>query len=107
MEIRRRPPNPPINVDILQYQIQHPEAEPRHILEKIVWQKEKEVNQRRELVPLVKLQSLVKEKAPPKDFLSALRHSPRQPALIAEVKKASPSKGIIREDFDPVAIAQA
>ena len=107
MEIRRRPPNPPINVDILQYQVQHPEAEPRHILEKIVWQKEKEVNQRRELVPLVKLQSLVKEKAPPKDFLMALHNSPRQPALIAEVKKASPSKGIIREDFDPVAIAQA
>ncbi|MEY2984029.1 MAG: Indole-3-glycerol phosphate synthase, partial [Cyanobacteriota bacterium] len=107
MEIRRRPPNPPINVDILQYQIQHPDAEPRHILEKIVWQKEKEVSQRRELVPLVKLQSLVKAQAAPKDFLAALRTSSRQPALIAEVKKASPSKGIIREDFDPVAIAQA
>ena len=42
MEIRRRPPNPAINVDILQYQVKHPEAEPRHILEAIVWQKEKE-----------------------------------------------------------------
>ncbi|MEB3228474.1 MAG: indole-3-glycerol phosphate synthase TrpC [Synechocystis sp.] len=107
MEIRRRPPNPPINVDILQYQIQHPEAEPRHILEKIVWQKEKEVNQRRELVPLVKLQHRVKDQAPPRDFLAALRNSSRHPALIAEVKKASPSKGVIRADFDPVAIAQA
>ncbi|MGA1623556.1 MAG: indole-3-glycerol-phosphate synthase TrpC, partial [Synechocystis sp.] len=83
MEIRRRPPNPPINVDILQYQIQHPEAEPRHILEKIVWHKEKEVSQRRELVPLVKLQHRVKDQAPPKDFLAALRNSSRQPALIA------------------------
>jgi indole-3-glycerol phosphate synthase len=107
MEIRRRPPNPPINVDILQYQIKHPEAAPRHILEEIVWHKEKEVAQRRELVPLVKLQSLVKDMTPPLDFVGALRQSPRQPALIAEVKKASPSKGIIRADFDPVAIAKA
>jgi indole-3-glycerol phosphate synthase len=107
MEIRRRPPNPPINVDILQYQIEHPEAAPRHILEEIVWHKEKEVAQRRELVPLVKLQSLVKDMASPLDFVGALRQSPRQPALIAEVKKASPSKGIIRADFDPVAIAKA
>lgn len=107
MEIRRRPPNPPIKVDILQYQIKHPEAAPRHILEEIVWHKEKEVAQRRELVPLVKLQSLVKDMTPPLDFVGALRQSPRQPALIAEVKKASPSKGIIRADFDPVAIAKA
>lgn len=63
--------------------------------------------QRRELVPLVKLQSLVKDMTPPLDFVGALRQSPRQPALIAEVKKASPSKGIIRADFDPVAIAKA
>ena len=107
MEIRRRPPNPPIKVDILQYQIKHPEAAPRHILEEIVWHKEKEVAQRRELVPLVKLQSLDKDMTPPLDFVGALRQSPRQPALIAEVKMASPSKGIIRADFDPVAIAKA
>lgn len=44
---------------------------------------------------------------PPRDFASALRRSPGDPIrVIAEVKKASPSRGIIREDFDPVAIAQ-
>ncbi len=106
MEIRRRPPNPAINVDILQYRINHPESAPRHILEEIVWHKEREVTQRRELVSLAALQGLVQDMAPPLDFVGALHRSFRQPALIAEVKKASPSKGVIRADFDPVAIAK-
>ena len=37
IKIRRRPPNAPVNVEYLRYQIKHPEAEPRHILEEIVW----------------------------------------------------------------------
>lgn len=107
MQIRRRPPNPTVKVEFLRYQIQHPEAEPRHILEKIVWQKEIEVEQRREKVSLLELQKAVKDLPIPKDFLGALKKSVRQPALIAEVKKASPSKGVIRADFDPVEIAKA
>jgi indole-3-glycerol phosphate synthase len=44
---------------------------------------------------------------PPRDFHAALRRGPNDPIrVIAEVKKASPSKGVIREEFDPVAIAQ-
>jgi indole-3-glycerol phosphate synthase len=107
MQIRRRPPNPSIICESLSYQITADDAEPRNILEKIVWHKEKEVDQRRETVPLADLKKLVDKAAPPLNFLAALRQGKTSPALIAEVKKASPSKGVFREDFDPVAIAQA
>jgi indole-3-glycerol phosphate synthase len=107
MDIRRRPPNPEVAVSSLTYQVKVPAAEPRNILEKIVWRKEQEVARLRAKMPLAELQRQVLNAAPPKDFLAALRNSHRAPALIAEVKKASPSKGVIREDFDPVAIAQA
>jgi indole-3-glycerol phosphate synthase len=107
IKIRRRPPNAPVNVVSLRYQIKHPEAEPRHILEEIVWQKELEVEKRRESTSLLDLQKAVKDSQPPRDFLGALKNSVRQPALIAEVKKASPSKGVICENFNPSKIAQA
>jgi indole-3-glycerol phosphate synthase len=106
LEIRRRPPNPPVKVASLQYGIPHPESEPRHVLEQIVWEKDKEVAAARERVPLDQLARQLEALPPTRDFVAALRASCRRPAVIAEVKKASPSKGVIREDFDPVAIAR-
>jgi indole-3-glycerol phosphate synthase len=107
MQIRRRPPNPAVAVQALRYQVKVPDAAPQHVLEEIVWQKEAEVDQLREFLPLLELRSKVQKVDPPKDFLAALCHGKTQPAVIAEVKKASPSKGVIRADFDPVAIAQS
>ena len=82
-------------------------TEPRHILEKIVWHKEQEVAQMQASLSFDELTSQIKEVPPAKNFLLALQSSPNHPSLIAEVKKASPSKGIIRADFDPVSIARA
>ncbi len=105
MQIRRRPPSQAINVSILCYQTALPDAAPNNILEEIVWQKEIEVDQMREKRPLAELQKQALTAPPTRDFVAALRQGKTNPALIAEVKKASPSKGILRADFDPVAIA--
>ena len=106
MEIRRRPPNPSVRVAHLEYGTPHPDEKPRHILEEIVWEKDREVTAARERVNLDQLKTQVAKLPATRDFVAALRASCRKPAVIAEVKKASPSKGVIREDFDPVAIAQ-
>lgn len=107
MQIRRRPPNPAIAVEALSYKIKADDAEPRNILEKIVWHKDKEIDKMREVVPLVDLRKQLGDAPAPLNFLAALRHGKTSPALIAEVKKASPSKGVFREQFNPVEIAQA
>ena len=107
MEIRRRPPNPKVRVAHLEYAVPHDDEEPRHILEKIVWAKDREVEAARSKVPLETLKKQIANLPPTRDFRTALTSAQRKPAVIAEVKKASPSKGVIREDFDPVAIAAA
>ncbi len=106
MQIRRRPPNPSFAVSYLKYQVAVPGAEPQNILEEIVWQKELEIDQMREKLPLQELQKQALTAPPTRDFVAALRQGKTKPALIAEVKKASPSKGVLRRDFDPIAIAQ-
>ncbi|MDZ8134004.1 MAG: indole-3-glycerol phosphate synthase TrpC [Nostoc sp. DedQUE04] len=105
MQIRRRSPNPAISVSMLRYQAAVPDAAPNNILEEIVWHKEVEVDQMRERLPLRELQHQALSAPPTRDFVAALRQGKTKPALIAEVKKASPSKGVLRADFDPVAIA--
>lgn len=107
MQIRRRQPNPAVDIKSLRYQVALPDAQAQHILEEIVWHKEKEIAQMRERLPLPDLQRQVLSAPGPRDFLAALKQGKTRPALIAEVKKASPSKGILRADFDPVAIASA
>lgn len=74
------------------------------ILEKIVADNQSELEARKRSFPVAALQRAASEQPAPLDFASALRGERVQ--LIAEVKKASPSKGIIRPDFNPVEIAR-
>jgi indole-3-glycerol phosphate synthase len=107
MKIRRRPPSSSVNVGPLEYQIIVPDSQPEHILEEIVWYKEREIPSMRDKLPLDQLKKRVTTMAAPLDFLGALKQGKTTPALIAEVKKASPSKGVIRADFDAVEVAEA
>ncbi|MFM2304233.1 MAG: hypothetical protein RLZZ135_1643 [Cyanobacteriota bacterium] len=78
-----------------------------NFLEEIFRYKQEEVVQLQQHYDLKDLQKQTKKASPCHNFQQALQQSNQQPSLIAEVKKASPSRGIIRADFDPVAIAQA
>ncbi len=74
------------------------------ILDQIVADNLEELESRKRSFPLKELQTVALEQPSPLDFASALHGNHIK--LIAEVKKASPSRGIIRSDFNPVAIAQ-
>lgn len=78
-----------------------------NILDKIISDKKAEVNYRRSQKSLEQLKEEVRSKGKCRNFYKAVtKPNSRGINVIAEVKKASPSAGIIREDFDPVAIAQ-
>lgn len=79
------------------------------ILDTILARKHAEVAERAARLPLADLQARLTSAPPVRGFADALaaRIASGQPGVIAEVKKASPSKGVIRADFDPAAIARS
>lgn len=79
------------------------------ILAKIIATKEAEIEAGHARHSLADMEGLAKQQPAPRDFVGAIRSKigAKQAAVIAEIKKASPSKGVIREDFDPAAIAQS
>lgn len=77
------------------------------MLRKIVEKKREEIIRLKAETTIATLLSVAKTRQVPRGFRQALETSVRSVSVIAEVKKASPSKGLIRPDFDPVAIAQA
>lgn len=78
----------------------------QNILRQILETKRKEVQALRKCISLADLEAQAKAAPPARNFFSAVTKPPRRLMnLIAEVKKASPSAGVIREEFDPVALA--
>jgi indole-3-glycerol phosphate synthase len=77
-----------------------------NILSAIVEKKKERLEETKRNIPLAEIKERIKETEETRDFSAAIRRSPGGPIkLIAEIKKASPSKGLIRSAFDPVAIA--
>ncbi|KAL5574305.1 hypothetical protein UlMin_023902 [Ulmus minor] len=112
IRIRRMPPTrPPLHyVGPFEFRLQNEGNTLCNILEEIIWHKDKEVAHLRERKSLGALKKALDNVLLARDFVGALKSANARiglPGLIAKVKKASRSRGIIREDFDPVEIARA
>jgi indole-3-glycerol phosphate synthase len=79
------------------------------ILRRILATKRKEIEAARVSLPLAEVERRARSQPAPRDFAGALRakFATGRPAVIAEIKRASPSKGLLREHFDPAAIARS
>lgn len=78
------------------------------ILQKILATKAQEIVAAKQRISLKEIQQQASQAKPPRDFVGAIRakHAAGLPAIIAEIKKASPSKGLIRADFQPASHAK-
>lgn len=78
-----------------------------HVLDRILDAKRREVEEAKAKVPMTQIERSAREASPPRGFERSLRAriAEGRPAVIAEIKRASPSKGAIRADLDPARIA--
>lgn len=77
-----------------------------NVLDDILAAKRQEVETAKTRLPLKELEKRVTVPRSSREFRRALQDAPAKPALIAELKRKSPSKGMLRERFDPVSLAQ-
>jgi indole-3-glycerol phosphate synthase len=75
------------------------------ILERILRVKQEEIAAAKRRLPQAGIEERARAAPPPRDFVAALRG--KRPAVIGEIKRASPSRGVLRADFDPAAIARS
>ena len=76
------------------------------ILDQILVNKQLEIEAAKERLPLEELRSRLRDHIAERNFRKALLNASKKPALIAELKRKSPSKGMLRERFDPVSLGQ-
>ena len=74
-------------------------------LQEIFAHKRNEVAAQQATISLAEMQAQAEAAPPPRDFIAALRQARARPALIAEIKRGSPSRGLLVTDFDPLKLA--
>ncbi len=76
------------------------------VLDKIIEKRRERLKEAKRAIPIADIKARIREAAPPEDFHAAIKKGKKGSVrLIAELKKASPSKGLIRPDFNPAQIA--